>query len=74
MSWNMLEMYWKIGKWTTDQTTGSSGSSGFSLGKMVCSKTGALMGVGVHGVAIIRALCGDEPVVVSATVSRHEMQ
>eukprot|EP00435_Cladocopium_sp_Y103_P036037 s3524_g9.t1 len=36
---------------------------------MVCSKTGALMGVGVHGVAIIRALCGDEPVVVSATVS-----
>ena len=43
-------------------------------GKMVCSKTGALMGVGVHGVAIIRALCGDEPMVVSATVAWHEMQ
>jgi len=34
---------------------------------MVCSKTGAMMGVGVHGVAIIRALCGDEPTVVNAT-------
>eukprot|EP00930_Biecheleria_cincta_P009066 TRINITY_DN110704_c0_g1_i1.p1 TRINITY_DN110704_c0_g1~~TRINITY_DN110704_c0_g1_i1.p1 ORF type:complete len:371 (-),score=67.27 TRINITY_DN110704_c0_g1_i1:29-1141(-) len=41
---------------------------GHSLqGKMVCSKTGALMGVGVHGVAIIRALAGEEPTVVSAT-------
>eukprot|EP00434_Breviolum_minutum_P027254 symbB.v1.2.024100.t1/scaffold2258.1/size84211/3 len=41
---------------------------GHSLqGKMVCSKTGAMMGVGVHGVAIIRALCGDEPTVVNAT-------
>ena len=38
-----------------------------SLGKMVCSKTGAMMGIGVHGVAIIRALCGDEPIVVNAT-------
>ncbi|CAJ1363691.1 unnamed protein product [Effrenium voratum] len=44
---------------------------GHSLqGKMVCSKTGALMGIGVHGVAIIRALCNDEPTVVSATVPR----
>ena len=33
----------------------------------MCSKTGAMMGVGVHGVAIIRALCGDEPTVVNAT-------
>ena len=42
---------------------------GHSLqGKMVCSKTGAMMGIGVHGVAIIRALCGDEPIVVNATV------
>lgn len=46
---------------------------GHSLqGKMVCSKTGALMGVGVHGVAIIRALCGDEPMVVSATAQQSE--
>ena len=37
---------------------------------MVCSKTGALMGVGVHGVAIIRALCGDEPMVINATAQQ----
>lgn len=40
---------------------------GHSLqGKTVCSKTGALMGLGCHGVAIVRALAGDEPRVISA--------
>eukprot|EP00933_Yihiella_yeosuensis_P044351 TRINITY_DN3944_c3_g1_i1.p1 TRINITY_DN3944_c3_g1~~TRINITY_DN3944_c3_g1_i1.p1 ORF type:complete len:370 (+),score=85.84 TRINITY_DN3944_c3_g1_i1:106-1215(+) len=40
---------------------------GHSLqGKMVCSKTGALMGVGCHGAAIIRSLSGEEPQVISA--------
>eukprot|EP00931_Biecheleriopsis_adriatica_P102761 TRINITY_DN77697_c0_g1_i1.p1 TRINITY_DN77697_c0_g1~~TRINITY_DN77697_c0_g1_i1.p1 ORF type:complete len:390 (+),score=79.63 TRINITY_DN77697_c0_g1_i1:68-1171(+) len=44
---------------------------GHSLqGKMVCSKTGALMGVGVHGVAIVRALGGEEPSVISATAQQ----
>jgi len=44
---------------------------GHSLqGKVVCSKMGALMGVGVHGVAIVRALSGDEPVVISATAQQ----
>lgn len=41
---------------------------GHSLqGKTVCSKTGALMGLGCHGVAIVRALAGAEPRVVSAS-------
>eukprot|EP00416_Gambierdiscus_australes_P039333 CAMPEP_0171111750 /NCGR_PEP_ID=MMETSP0766_2-20121228/76454_1 /TAXON_ID=439317 /ORGANISM="Gambierdiscus australes, Strain CAWD 149" /LENGTH=347 /DNA_ID=CAMNT_0011573783 /DNA_START=57 /DNA_END=1100 /DNA_ORIENTATION=+ len=47
---------------------------GHSLqGKTVCSKTGALMGLGCHGVAIVRALAGDEPRVVkaSATLSKE---
>mmetsp|Transcript_72294 Transcript_72294/g.211861 ORF Transcript_72294/g.211861 Transcript_72294/m.211861 type:complete len:373 (+) Transcript_72294:118-1236(+) len=46
---------------------------GHSLqGKTVCSKTGALMGLGCHGVAIVRALAGAEPRVVgaSATLSK----
>lgn len=41
------------------------------LGK-VCSKTGALMGVGCHGVAIVRALCGEEPVVLNAAAQRSK--
>jgi len=46
---------------------------GHSLqGKMVCSKTGALMGVGIHGVAIVRALSGEEPAVISATAQQAE--
>mmetsp|Transcript_102029 Transcript_102029/g.304440 ORF Transcript_102029/g.304440 Transcript_102029/m.304440 type:complete len:370 (+) Transcript_102029:71-1180(+) len=36
-------------------------------GKTVCSKTGALMGLGCHGVAIVRALAGAEPRVVKAS-------
>mmetsp|Transcript_101345 Transcript_101345/g.315909 ORF Transcript_101345/g.315909 Transcript_101345/m.315909 type:complete len:370 (-) Transcript_101345:31-1140(-) len=41
---------------------------GHSLqGKTVCTKTGALMGLGCHGVAIVRALAGAEPRVVSAS-------
>ena len=32
------------------------------------------MGVGVHGVAIVRALSGDEPVVVSATDARADIE
>eukprot|EP00927_Polykrikos_kofoidii_P002356 TRINITY_DN10924_c0_g1_i4.p1 TRINITY_DN10924_c0_g1~~TRINITY_DN10924_c0_g1_i4.p1 ORF type:complete len:369 (-),score=69.84 TRINITY_DN10924_c0_g1_i4:195-1301(-) len=37
------------------------------LGKTVCSKTGAVMAVGVHGVSIVRLLAGEEPKVVQAT-------
>mmetsp|Transcript_130057 Transcript_130057/g.364042 ORF Transcript_130057/g.364042 Transcript_130057/m.364042 type:complete len:368 (-) Transcript_130057:135-1238(-) len=36
-------------------------------GKMVCSRAGALMSLGCHGVAIVRALAGEEPKVISAT-------
>eukprot|EP00928_Gymnodinium_smaydae_P087360 TRINITY_DN71630_c0_g1_i1.p1 TRINITY_DN71630_c0_g1~~TRINITY_DN71630_c0_g1_i1.p1 ORF type:complete len:369 (-),score=95.11 TRINITY_DN71630_c0_g1_i1:132-1238(-) len=44
---------------------------GHSLqGRAICSKTGALMGVGCHGIAIVRALAGEEPVVVSAKAQR----
>lgn len=43
------------------------------LGKMVCSKTGALMGVGCHGVAIMRALSGEEPVVLNASAQRSKV-
>jgi len=46
---------------------------GHSLqGKTVCSKTGALMGLGCHGVAIVRALTGEEPRVVTATAKLSE--
>eukprot|EP00418_Pyrodinium_bahamense_P035178 CAMPEP_0179143656 /NCGR_PEP_ID=MMETSP0796-20121207/69124_1 /TAXON_ID=73915 /ORGANISM="Pyrodinium bahamense, Strain pbaha01" /LENGTH=366 /DNA_ID=CAMNT_0020843737 /DNA_START=81 /DNA_END=1181 /DNA_ORIENTATION=- len=46
---------------------------GHSLqGKTVCSKTGALMGLGCHGVAIVRALAGDEPWVVNASAKLSE--
>lgn len=41
---------------------------GHSLqGKMVCTKTGALMSLGCHGVAILRALTGEDPKVLSAS-------
>jgi len=41
---------------------------GHSLqGKAICSKTGALMGIGCHGIAIVRALAGEEPSVVNAS-------
>lgn len=46
---------------------------GHSLqGKMVCSKKGALMGVGIHGVAIVRELVGEEPAVISASAQRSK--
>lgn len=38
----------------------------------VCSKTGALMSLGCHAVAIVRALLGEEPRVVSASVQRSK--
>eukprot|EP00927_Polykrikos_kofoidii_P055490 TRINITY_DN49739_c0_g1_i1.p1 TRINITY_DN49739_c0_g1~~TRINITY_DN49739_c0_g1_i1.p1 ORF type:complete len:369 (+),score=59.80 TRINITY_DN49739_c0_g1_i1:40-1146(+) len=37
------------------------------MGKTVCSKTGAVLGLGIHGVAIVRSIAGEEPVVVQAT-------
>jgi len=44
---------------------------GHSLqGKMLCTKTGALMGLGCHGVAIVRALIGEDPVVINASAQR----
>jgi len=46
---------------------------GHSLhGKTICTKTGALLGLGIHGVAIVRALLGDEPRVVSASAMPSE--
>jgi predicted dehydrogenase len=46
---------------------------GHSLqGKAVCSKTGALMGLGIHGVAIARSLAGEEPVITKATATRSQ--
>merc|ERR1711920_605487 len=41
-------------------------------GKLVCSKSGALMSLGCHAVAIVRALLGEEPRVVSASVQRSK--
>jgi len=41
-------------------------------GKMVCSKTGALMSLGCHGVAIVRALAGEEPQVINASAQRSK--
>lgn len=42
---------------------------GHSLqGKIVCAKTGALLGLGIHGLAIVRFLCGEEPSVVHASM------
>lgn len=35
-------------------------------GRMVCSRTGALMSLGCHGIAIVRALTGEQPRVISA--------
>merc|ERR1740121_3320070 len=41
-------------------------------GKMVCFKSGALISLGCHAVALVRALLGEEPRVVSASVQRSK--
>mmetsp|Transcript_53619 Transcript_53619/g.136061 ORF Transcript_53619/g.136061 Transcript_53619/m.136061 type:complete len:369 (-) Transcript_53619:251-1357(-) len=44
---------------------------GHSLqGKVVCAKAGALMSLGCHGVAIVRALAGEDPLVINASAHR----
>jgi predicted dehydrogenase len=45
---------------------------GHSLQGKACMKAGALMGLGCHGVAIVRALANEEPQVVRATAQRTQ--